>query len=59
MSRSLAFSNFSRNEKIFFIGLLIWIALQLSRFVAYPMITDIYAGSESAAWLFFNEGFHH
>ena len=46
------YKNFTRNEKAFFIGLIVWIFLQISRFVAIPLINDINAGSESPAWLY-------
>ncbi|MEM7373916.1 MAG: hypothetical protein AAF587_35170 [Bacteroidota bacterium] len=52
MSKTIPFKNFTRNEKVFFIGLLVWILLQISRLVAIPLIDDINAGSESAAWLY-------
>lgn len=52
MSKTIQFKNYTRNEKIFFIGLLVWIFLQLTRVVAIPLINDINAGSESKAWMY-------
>ena len=52
MSKTVPFKNYTRNEKIFFIGLLVWILLQASRLVAIPLINDIHSGSESAAWMY-------
>lgn len=52
MSKTILLKNYTRKEKIFFIGLLVWILLQISRLVAIPLIDDIEAGSESAAWLY-------
>lgn len=52
MSNTISFKNLARNEKIFFIGLLVWILLQASRLVAIPLIDDINSGSESAAWMY-------
>ncbi|MFK7787487.1 MAG: hypothetical protein AB8B56_20355 [Crocinitomicaceae bacterium] len=52
MKEKLGFKNFTRNEKIFFIGLQVWIFLQLSRVVAVPLINDVNAGAESPAWLY-------
>ncbi|MFY0674823.1 MAG: hypothetical protein JXQ87_15600 [Bacteroidia bacterium] len=46
------YKNFTRNEKIFYIGLQIWIFLQVSRLVAIPLINDVESGTESAAWLY-------
>lgn len=48
----LVFKDLDRNEKIFFIGLLVWILLQLSRFIAQALIDDINTGSESMAWMY-------
>jgi hypothetical protein len=52
MSVRIEFKNFSRGEKFFFIGLQVWIFLQLTRVVAIPLINDVNAGVESAAWLY-------
>jgi hypothetical protein len=52
MNKKKEYNSFTRNEKAFFIGLLVWIFLQLSRVVAIPLINDINAGAESPAWLF-------
>lgn len=40
------------SERIFFITLIIWVVLQLSRAIAIPLINEIKAGAESNAWLF-------
>ncbi len=40
------------NEKLFLVGLVVWIVLQLSRFIAIPLINNVNAGAESKAWLF-------
>ena len=52
MSTTLKFKDFNTNEKIFFIGLIIWILLQMSRFIAMMLINDINAGVESKAWMY-------
>lgn len=52
MSNTVSLKSYNRNEKIFFIGLLVWILLQASRLVAIPLIDDIDSGSESAAWMY-------
>lgn len=52
MNNTIKFKNFSKGEKIFFIGLIIWILLQISRFIAITLINDIHAGAESYAWLY-------
>ncbi len=52
MSDKKAFKDFTQGEKFFFIGLQVWIFLQLSRVVAIPLITDVNSGVESAAWLY-------
>lgn len=46
------FMDFKRDEKIFFIGLIIWIFLQISRLIALALINDINAGAESKAWMY-------
>lgn len=48
----MKYKYFSLGEKVFFITLIIWILLQLSRFIAITLINDIHAGSESMAWLY-------
>lgn len=48
----MKYKDFAQNEKAFFIGLQVWIFLQLSRFVAIPLINDITTGTESQAWLY-------
>ena len=39
-------------KKSFFVGLIIWILLQISRFIALILIDDINAGAESKAWMY-------
>jgi len=46
------FKDFKKDEKIFFIGLIIWILLQISRLIALVLINDINAGTESKAWMY-------
>ncbi len=46
------FKNFKIDEKIFFIGLIVWILLQISRLIALVLINDINAGAESKAWMY-------
>lgn len=52
MSIKTKFKNFSTNEKIFFAGLITWILLQTSRFIALVLIDDINTASESVAWMY-------
>lgn len=52
MSNTIKYSTFKRNEKIFLIGLIIWVLLQISRFIAFQLIDDINGGVESLAWLY-------
>ena len=52
MKETIKFKNFKTDEKIFFIGLLVWILLQMSRFIAFVLIDDINAGVESTAWMY-------
>ena len=37
-------------ERFFLIGMIVWTLLQMSRFIAIPLINDIDAGAESEAW---------
>ncbi|WP_298518622.1 hypothetical protein [uncultured Kordia sp.] len=46
------FKEFKRDEKVFFIGLIIWILLQISRFIALVLINDINEDVESKAWMY-------
>jgi len=39
-------------DKIFLIGLIVWIVLQLSRLIAISLINEVNAGAESKAWLY-------
>lgn len=41
-----------RAQTMFLWGLVVWILLQMSRFIAFALIDEINAGSESAAWMF-------
>ncbi len=52
MNATLRFKDFGRNEKIFFVGLIVWVLLQMSRFIAKVLIDDINAGIESVAWMY-------
>lgn len=52
MNAQIKFKDFKIDEKVFFSGLIIWILLQMSRFVAMILITDIHDGSASAAWMY-------
>jgi len=52
MSKTIRFKDFNTHEKIFFIGLIVWILLQISRFIAFELIGDINNGSESKAWMY-------
>ncbi|GAA6209605.1 hypothetical protein NBRC116601_28980 [Cognatishimia sp. WU-CL00825] len=49
-SASKAFKEMNRAERGIFIGTLIWILLQLSRFIAVVLINDINDGLASEAW---------
>ena len=46
------FGSLKGGERIFLIGLIIWIVLQISRAIALTLINEITAGSESYAWLY-------
>lgn len=39
-------------DRFFIFALIVWIALQISRAIAIPLINEINAGDESKAWLF-------
>jgi hypothetical protein len=52
MINTTKFKNFKTDEKVFFIGLIIWILLQISRFIALVLIDDINTGAESKAWMY-------
>lgn len=52
MSEVIKFKNFKTGEKVFFIGLIVWILLQMSRFIALVLIDDINAGAASEAWMY-------
>ncbi|MEP3653514.1 MAG: hypothetical protein ABJO36_01345 [Litorimonas sp.] len=41
-----------RNERVFIIALVIWLLLQLSRFIALVLIQEINVGVETPAWMF-------
>lgn len=49
---TLKFKDYKIDEKIFIIGLIVWILLQMSRFIALVLIDDINTGSESTAWMY-------
>ena len=44
------FRSLNGMERAFIIGTIIWILLQVSRFIAVVLINDIDAGNESEAW---------
>ncbi|MEP2935768.1 MAG: hypothetical protein ABJM06_14855 [Gilvibacter sp.] len=46
------FKELKSSEKAFLIGLIIWILLQISRFIAFALIDDINVGDESKAWMY-------
>lgn len=52
MGNTIKFKDFSTNEKVFLVGLIVWIFLQVSRFIAFALISDINAGNESNAWMY-------
>ena len=39
-------------DRLFLIGLIVWVALQLSRAIALTLIESINAGTDSDAWLY-------
>lgn len=49
---TLKFKEFSNSEKIFLVALIVWILLQISRFIALALINDINSGAESSAWMY-------
>lgn len=49
---TVRYRDYKTHEKIFFIGLIVWIFLQLSRLIAMVLINDINAGVESKAWMY-------
>jgi len=46
------FSTLKVSERVFIIGLIVWILLQISRFIAIPLINEVNSGAESKAWLY-------
>ena len=52
MSTTLKFKDYKRSEKAFVIGLIVWILLQMSRFIALVLIDDINNEVESLAWMY-------
>ena len=46
------FSTVKGAERFFLIGMIVWTLLQISRFIAIPLINDIGSGAESEAWRF-------
>lgn len=51
MSNS-SFSKLSGGNRVFLIGLIVWVVLQLSRAIALTLIDSINAGNDSVAWLY-------
>ncbi|WP_281614957.1 hypothetical protein [Flammeovirga sp. SubArs3] len=49
---SIKYKDFKTHEKAFFIGLIIWIFLQTTRFIAFSLIDEINNGGESLAWMY-------
>lgn len=49
---AVKFKEFRKSEKIFIIGLIIWVFLQISRLIALVLINDINNGVESLAWMY-------
>lgn len=45
-------SKSERNVKFIRIGIILWVFLQMPRFIAIPLIGDVLDGSESPAWLY-------
>ncbi|WP_299434002.1 hypothetical protein [uncultured Aquimarina sp.] len=52
MNTTIKFKNFKTDEKLFVIGLTVWIFLQISRLIALQLINDINNDSESEAWMY-------
>jgi len=52
MNNALMFKDYNRNGKLFIVALIIWILLQISRFIALVLIKDINNGIESSAWMY-------
>nr|WP_299486555.1 hypothetical protein [uncultured Allomuricauda sp.] len=52
MGTTSKLKDLKKDEKLFFIGLVIWILLQVSRFIAINLINDINGGEESLAWMY-------
>jgi hypothetical protein len=52
MKNTIKFKDFRIDEKVFYIGLIIWVLLQISRLIAIVLINDINDGAESAAWMY-------
>ncbi len=46
------FGSLKDGGRFFVVALIVWIALQLSRAIAIPLINEIVAGGESKAWLY-------
>ena len=44
------FSKLAATNKFFLIALIIWVALQISRLIAFTLIDSINAGTDSEAW---------
>lgn len=52
MNDNIKFNDFKIEEKIFYVGLIVWVLLQISRFIAFALINDINNGAESPAWMY-------
>lgn len=46
------FSSLTFSERVFLVGLVVWILLQISRFIAIPLINSVNSDAESKAWLY-------
>lgn len=44
------FSKWTTTNQIFLIALIVWVALQISRLIAFTLIDSINAGADSEAW---------
>ena len=42
----------NRTDKIFIVGLIIWILAQLIRFIAIPLITSVANGVDAPGWMY-------
>ena len=44
--------NLGRSDKIFLVGLIVWILAQLIRFIAIPLITSVANSVDAAGWMY-------